>query len=215
MRRVSDGAGVTQPGVRPVVCGNGRVRGLHPDRSPGGVDRPRGAGRRVGVRHGGPDEVAVAVVLDLLHAAFAAGIGVPAALAAVGSAVGGSRGRVMTDAAAALTLGARWAEAWICAAPPPARRRPEPTGSLPSVPAGLGPVADALRASWEDGAPPGGAVRAAAAVLRREHHARALEAAARLGVRLVLPLGLCYLPAFVLVGLVPVLVSMASGVLGG
>lgn len=33
-------------------------------------------------------------------------------------------------------------------------------------------------------------------------------------MQLVLPLGLCYLPAFVLVGLVPVLISMGSGVLG-
>ena len=62
--------------------------------------------------------------------------------------------------------------------------------------------------------PPGAALRAAAGTLRRERHVRALEAAARLGVRLVLPLGLCYLPAFVLVGLVPVIVSMAAGVLG-
>jgi pilus assembly protein TadC len=34
-----------------------------------------------------------------------------------------------------------------------------------------------------------------------------------LGVRLVLPLGLCFLPAFVLVGLVPVLASLGRGLL--
>jgi len=45
---------------------------------------------------------------------------------------------------------------------------------------------------------------------QREDQSHA-QAAGRLGVRLVLPLGLCHLPAFVLVGLVPVLVSMASG----
>ena len=33
-------------------------------------------------------------------------------------------------------------------------------------------------------------------------------------VRLVVPLGLCYLPAFVLVGLVPVVVSLGAGLLG-
>ena len=76
------------------------------------------------------------------------------------------------------------------------------------------PAAQALRRSWEDGVAPGGALRAAADAARRERHARAIEAANRLGVRLVLPLGLCYLPAFVLVGLVPVLLSMGRGLLG-
>ncbi|WP_253181950.1 hypothetical protein [Cellulosimicrobium cellulans] len=34
------------------------------------------------------------------------------------------------------------------------------------------------------------------------------------GVQLVLPLGACFLPAFVLVGLLPVLLSLGSGLLG-
>jgi len=42
----------------------------------------------------------------------------------------------------------------------------------------------------------------------------AREAAGRLGVRLVLPLGLCFLPAFILIGLVPVILSLAAGLLG-
>lgn len=156
------------------------------------------------------------VILDLLDAACSAGSSVPGALDAVAFAVGGTRGRVLTDVAASLTLGARWAEAWTRTATAPGGDRGlrrSADGVQP--PAGLGPVADALRAAWEDGVPPGAALRAAAGTLRRERHARALEAAARLGVRLVLPLGLCYLPAFVLVGLVPVIVSMAAGVLGG
>lgn len=37
-------------------------------------------------------------------------------------------------------------------------------------------------------------------------------AASRLGVRLVLPLGLCYLPAFVLLGVMPVVAQLAGGI---
>ncbi len=166
----------------------------------GGSDPPSGT----------PPVVEVAAVLDLLEVAFAAGMSVPGALDAVGRAMGGPRGRVMSGVAAAVTLGAGWDEAWCAPGGGPTAAAPW-AGSR--APGGLGPVADALRATWEDGAPPRAAVRAAAATLRRERHARALEAAARLGVRLVLPLGLCYLPAFVLVGLVPVVVSMAAGVL--
>ncbi|WP_188079044.1 type II secretion system F family protein [Actinotalea subterranea] len=135
-------------------------------------------------------------MLDLLGAACAAGASVPAALAATGVAIEGERGAVLLRAAALVSLGAEWQAAWVGAG-------------------ALAPVRDALEPAWVDGAPPGEALRATAASVRRERQARALEAAGRLGVRLVLPLGLCYLPAFVLVGLVPVLVSMASGALGG
>ena len=136
------------------------------------------------------------MVLELLAAACDAGGSLPRALAAVGEAIGGLRGDALGQAAAGISLGASWEEAWA--------------GS----PDALAPAAEALRRSWEDGAPPGGALRTAAESVRRERHARAVEAANRLGVRLVLPLGLCYLPAFVLVGLVPVLLSMTRSLLG-
>ncbi|WP_233404982.1 type II secretion system F family protein [Actinotalea solisilvae] len=131
--------------------------------------------------------------MDLLSAACAAGASLPAALIAVGAAVPPSSGRALARAGTALRLGSTWDEAW-------------PDG---------GPVARALRPGWEDGSAPGPALRAAADAVRRDRHARALEAASRLGVRLVVPLGLCHLPAFVLVGVAPVLVSMAGGGLSG
>lgn len=150
-----------------------------------------GAGRQRSTSAGA--EVEVAVLLDLLDAACLAGAGVPAALAAVGAAAGGDRGHALRRAAGALALGAPWDEAWAAGAD-----------------AALAPVRDALRPTWVDGAAPGGTLRAVAATLRRERRARASEAAGRLGVRLVVPLAVCHLPAFVLVGLVPVLVSMAG-----
>lgn len=149
------------------------------------LDRPRG------------DELDVQVVLDLLAAALGAGSGVPRALGAVGQAAGGRHGDALRRAGDALVLGARWDRAWAGA--------PEP----------LGPVAEALRGAWVDGAPPGAALRAAGQELRRQRSANARTAAGRLGVRLVLPLGCCYLPAFVLVGLVPVLLALGIDLLGG
>lgn len=44
--------------------------------------------------------------------------------------------------------------------------------------------------------------------LRRSEHRRRQIAAARLGVMLVMPLGVCVLPAFVLLGVVPVLLTL-------
>lgn len=182
----------------------GRAHGRDRWRVAGRRDGPVAAGRRRlpgATPRGGraldpmPPEAAAAVVIDLLAAACATGVPVPRALEAVGHAIGGSRGADLNRAAGALAWGAPWRDAWA---------------GCEQV---LLPVAEALRPSWEDGAPPAGPLAAAAEQERRDHHSRALEAASRLGVRLVLPLGLCYLPAFVLVGLVPVLVSLAAGTL--
>lgn len=146
-------------------------------------------GRRAAV------ELDVAVLLDLLEAACAAGASVPGALEAVGSAAGGARGAGLVTAAQALSAGASWREAWADAG------------------RALAPVAVALRPSWEDGVATTGALRATAAHLRRERQTAALESAGRLGVRLVLPLAACHLPAFVLVGLLPVLISVGGATL--
>ncbi|MBE1876944.1 type II secretion system F family protein [Myceligenerans sp. TRM 65318] len=137
-------------------------------------------------------EIDVRVVLDLLAAALGAGAGVPRALGAVGHAAGGNHGTALRAAADALVLGAGWEQAWAG------------TSEV------LAPVRRALRSAWIDGAAPGAALRAAGEELRRDRSAAARTAAARLGVRLVLPLGCCYLPAFVLVGIVPVLLALGT-----
>lgn len=152
---------------------------------------PRPGARRVAAAGVDPT-----VMLDLLGAALGAGAGVPRALGAVGHSVGGLDGEALERAGAALLLGAGWQPAWD------------------GAPARLRPVAEALRPAWVHGAPPRDALRVARERIAQDARARARTAAARLGVRLVLPLGLCLLPAFVLLGLVPVVVALGSG-LGG
>ena len=141
--------------------------------------------------------VDVQVVLELVAAALRSGAGVPRALRAVGAAVRGADGPVLDRAAHALVLGSAWERAWA------------------QAPVELSPMVRALRGAWMDGAAPGEALRAAGAEVRHERSAATRTAAARLGVRLVLPLGVCYLPAFVLVGLVPVLLALGIDLLRG
>lgn len=158
-------------------------------RTPGPADAPPADVHRAhGVGSLGP-----AVLLDLVATAVAAGASVPRALAAVGWAVGGADGADLRRAAGALELGAPWSAAWGT------RRR----GALA--------VRDALGPSWTTGSAPGPALRVGAEQLRRERTRLARTAAGRLSAQIVLPLGLCYLPAFVLLGLVPVLLSLAGG----
>ncbi|WP_170159811.1 type II secretion system F family protein [Frondihabitans australicus] len=73
--------------------------------------------------------------------------------------------------------------------------------------AALGEVMALSRAS---GAPGAELLRSVAATRRREARARSAEAVERLGVLSMLPLGVCILPAFVLVGVVPLALSLLS-----
>jgi pilus assembly protein TadC len=53
-------------------------------------------------------------------------------------------------------------------------------------------------------------VRGVADELRRERGARLRERSQRVGVRTAAPLGLCFLPAFFLIGIVPTVVATFS-----
>lgn len=168
----------------------------------GSVDRARWERRR---RHrrsrasgadGAPVRVELTVVLDLLSSALGSGAGLPRALEATGDALGGADRVILRGAASALLLGASWDAAWAG------------TGER------FAHVADALQPAWVHGAAPRDALRLAGVRIDQDTRTRARTAAARLGVHLVLPLGICFLPAFVLIGLVPVLISLGTGVLG-
>ncbi|MEU2199925.1 secretion system protein [Isoptericola sp. NPDC019482] len=163
------------------------------------------------------DPVDVPVVLELVGAALRAGAGVPRALEATGSALAGTRASGAPGAPATpMISGARSADgAALRAAADALRLGADWDGAWRGAPGRLGPAQRALRGAWTDGASPTGALRAAGEELLRARRAAARTAAARLAVRLVLPLGACYLPAFVLVGLVPVLLALGIDLLSG
>jgi len=157
-----------------------------PRPGPGGGTRARGR----------PDVLDPAFVLDLCAAAVRGGAAVPGALVVTGRHLHGAEGIALVQVGTALGLGAPWDQAWA--------------GVPPSV-AALG---RALGPCQVTGASPGPQLRAAAARVRRERRARVRAAAGALGVRLTLPLGVCFLPAFVLLGLVPAVLGLAGDLLG-
>ena len=141
------------------------------------------------------DVIDPALVLDLAAAALGAGASLPGALSALGEALEEPELGVVGRA---LLLGATWDEAW---------RAPEAPWCAPER------LERCLRPGWEDGASPAPLLRASAEAVRQGRQAADEESAGRLAVRLVLPLGLCHLPAFVLLGVVPVVVSLGLGML--
>lgn len=147
------------------------------------------------VRAGGDGSSAVdpTVTLALVRAGLRGGISVPRALEATGTAVGSAQ---LTRAGKLLLLGAPWREAWEDAR----------DGSVEAL------VGRVVEPAWVDGADPIPLLERAAAAWNARRDRRAREAAARLGVRLIVPLGTCYLPAFVLVGVLPVLLATGGDV---
>ncbi len=134
---------------------------------------------------------------DLLAAVLRAGAPVDRAASAVAGALGGPLGERLDRVGRSLRLGAEPPEAWA---------------HLADVPGAGRLVAAAIRSSASGGALAGALTRLADDL--RGDRAVAVEAAAhRAGVLIVLPLGLCFLPAFVLAGLVPVVVAVLGDVL--
>jgi len=142
-------------------------------------------------------DVDAPLVLDLVAAALAAGAPPHQAMETVGIAVQGTMGRSLCDISARLRLGSDWDSAWRGAPPR------------------LEPLRRTLRLAAQTGAPASALLRDAGEDVRRRHSLQAQAAAGRLGVRMVLPLGLCSLPAFVAWAVVPVVISLAGRVLDG
>ncbi len=122
------------------------------------------------------------------------GAAIPSVLRALGEAL---EDQEYVRVALELTLGATWAEAW------------DP------VPSGGGLLERALQPGWEDGVSPVRLLHHVAEDARRKSTAAAKEAAERLAVKLAVPLGGMLLPAFVLLGLVPIFFALVGNQLGG
>ena len=157
-----------------------------------GSERSRG---RAG-QAGGPGLGDAAMLLELIGAMLEAGAGLGRALALVAELAAPEVRGPLRPVVAALAVGADWDTAW---------------GSSDVRTPELLAMRDALGFAALTGAPSSAILYAQAARLRRERFRTAEKQAAALGVRLVVPLGLCSLPAFICLGVVPVLLALLPG----
>lgn len=131
--------------------------------------------------------------LDLLAACLAAGAAPAQAFAAVGEAFDGEVGDVLSAVARQAMLGAPVETAWSACLGDPR----------------WAPVARAVIRAHQTGAALTDVLVHLADDRRRALRTDAQAAAERAGIAIVLPLGACFLPAFVLVGVVPVVAGFA------
>ncbi|WP_196835511.1 type II secretion system F family protein [Zhihengliuella flava] len=132
--------------------------------------------------------VETGLLLELAASLLEAGQPVPSLLAHLGDVV--PQGEQLTRVGRALELGLSWERAWA------------------GTDARLIQLARALGFAHSSGAAAAQLIRRAAVEQRRAEAREAQLQAARLAVRLVVPLGLCALPAFICWGIVPLVVSM-------
>lgn len=134
-----------------------------------------------------------AMMLELVAAMLDAGAGIGRSLELVAASAAPQYRDSLRPVVSALAIGADWETAWRSSAV----RLPE-----------ILELRDALGFAALTGAPSSAILYAQAARLRRERFRAAEKRAASLGVKLVVPLGLCSLPAFICLGVVPVLLAL-------
>ena len=140
-----------------------------------------------------------ALMLELLAAQLRAGLGLTGALQALGRALAHEE-RAISDAiehiTLTLTVSADWQAAWDGYDHPLLRE-----------------LARILAPAYSAGTPSAALLRHCAATYRLEERRAAERASAKLAVALVLPLGLCSLPAFICCGIIPIVISLLPGLL--
>ncbi|GAA3284206.1 type II secretion system F family protein [Paenarthrobacter aurescens] len=134
-----------------------------------------------------------AMMLELVASMLDAGAGIGRALELIAKCASPPIRESLRPVVAALAIGADWESAWQT----PSKLPPEVVR-----------LKNALAFAALTGAPSASILYAQAARERREQFRAAEKRAAALGVKLVVPLGLCSLPAFICLGIIPVLIAM-------
>ncbi|KAB8286933.1 pilus assembly protein [Bifidobacterium ramosum] len=174
--------------------------------------------------------ISVTTVLSLTAVALRQGASIPYALDAVGKSIGDDDDGVGTGlcrVADALRRGNEWNAAWragmaavtavdvvTVGAKYCTRGHGAHSGAALHIAADdawrrrvFDMLRHALESSWTRGAPPVTRLEAALDQCDADERSRIEEHAARLSVRLLIPTGLCFLPAFILIGIIPSIAS--------
>lgn len=146
------------------------------------------------------DPLAAASTFDLFAACLSAGMAVSNAASAAAPSAPSSLGPVLTRAADLLALGADPVTAW--------------SNDAISQDKNVDALLRLARRSASSGTALAHGVAELAGQSRHDASAAADAAAERASVLVAGPLGLCYLPAFLCLGIVPVVVGLAGDVLG-
>jgi Type II secretion system (T2SS), protein F len=188
-------AGVGAVGVF-LLCGGGPVAALAGVGAAVGLERLLRRSRTGAAQDGARLARDLPVACDLIAVCLAAGAPVGAALTAVAAAVPGPLGERLVEVGALYRLGAAPRRAWQGVPPP------------------VDGLARTVVRAGESGSAVVPTLQRLAADLRSEARSSTEAAVRRAGVWVLAPLGLCFLPAFVCLGVVPLVLGIAADVFG-
>lgn len=151
------------------------------------------------------------LLLDMLAALLSSGSSLPGALGTLGRNAGIP---ALSRIASLLLRGVDWRMAWdaVLADGPEGSTRAHPVGAAvhgDRAQENLGNLADLLAPSWRDGTAAAPRLRQAARLLREREEDHLEQDGSVLSVRVLMPVGLCFLPALIVLGVMPVIASFA------
>ncbi|MGH3775182.1 MAG: type II secretion system F family protein [Pseudonocardiaceae bacterium] len=163
-------------------------------------DRALGRWLRADVKLGGHldtggESLALAGAWELLAACLRAGMPVPVGIRAVAEGLDTPAGPALRRTAELLALGADPMQAW------------QPARDCTTT----ARLARAAQRSGRSGTALAESLTRLAAAVRADARERSEARAQRAGVLIAAPLGLCFLPAFLAIGVVPVVIGLAAG----
>ncbi|BDR55350.1 membrane protein [Bombiscardovia apis] len=144
-------------------------------------------------------DIALTLLLEMVAVCVRQGASIPRALDQIGAACSSDISAPLSQVARLLNQGSDWYSAWSQAC------------SHERYGGQLKAVRDCLEPSWRHGISPLGRIETTIEQLDQGQRRSLNEASARLTVKILLPTGLCILPAFIVIGVVPCIAAFAGG----
>ncbi len=138
------------------------------------------------------------LILEMLEVTLQQGASLPRALWMVGQVLGDAHGAILMDIGTRLMFGQDWDKVWKAH-----------LAVHPRLPV-LGIIHKILEPSYKRGVSPQLRIEHAIEQLKDEQNQALLRASHELSIKILLPLGLCFLPGFIILTVVPLLSSWFS-----
>ncbi|MDR2748603.1 MAG: type II secretion system F family protein [Bifidobacteriaceae bacterium] len=135
------------------------------------------------------------LIMELVLSSIGRGISIPRSLEVIGASMENKTGKELQIISRKLKLGNTWSFSW--------------KGCSKS----LTYIESSLEDAWINGSSPESLIRLKIEQIRKDKLYRAKTAGEKLGVKIVIPLGLCFLPSFIFIGILPVILSMVNNLL--
>jgi tight adherence protein B len=143
------------------------------------------------------------IVLELISSAIQSGCSIISALQVVGENISGKIGNELEAVSRKLYLGESWDESWTTNSKNDGRnsKRSE---------VNLAVIKECLESAWSKGLSPISSIENFLNETYSNKQTEITKKIEKLSIKISAPLGLCFLPSFILIGVIPIIIAMIS-----